>query len=101
MYNVVPLPDTQEIAFDLLAPSGCLVTVIPLAKAEYSKRVVRVFGDTYSPAENRVIAVSLYKALHGLLAEGAIRVSSQFIEIMTCLMYILLAESGRCPSRWT
>ncbi|OSX57544.1 hypothetical protein POSPLADRAFT_1174092 [Postia placenta MAD-698-R-SB12] len=73
IYNVVPLPDTQEIAFDLLAPSGCLVTVIPLAKAEYSKRVVRVFGDTYSPAENRVVAVSLYKALHGLLAEGAIR----------------------------
>lgn len=66
IYNVVPQAATQDIAFDLLAPSGCLVTVLPLAKAEYSKRVIWV-------PRNHAVVVSLYKALPDLLKEAAIR----------------------------
>lgn len=74
IFDAVSLPDTQSVAYDLLAPGGCLVLVLfPAITLIANKRIAKVFGQVNFPPENLEVGVSLYKVLPELLAEGAIQ----------------------------
>lgn len=77
IFDGASLPDTQDAAYDLLAPGGCLVLVlfekIDEAKKTKDKRVEKAWGQVNAP-ENRAVGAGLYKKLPALLEEGAIRV---------------------------
>ncbi|KAI0925499.1 hypothetical protein AcV5_008220 [Taiwanofungus camphoratus] len=76
IFDGASLPDTQDAAYDLLAPGGCLVLVlfekIDEAKKTKDKRVEKAWGQVNAP-ENRAVGAGLYKKLPALLEEGAIR----------------------------
>lgn len=93
IFDAVSLPDTQSVAYDLLAPGGCLVLVLfPAITLIANKRIAKVFGQVNFPPENLEVGVSLYKVLPELLAEGAIQVSSAVDEciwtISTCSLMV-------------
>ena len=78
IYDAVSSPDTQNFAYDILAPGGALAVVRPVAIIEDKKipekRVNFVYANAFRP-ENQRLGKSLYSRLHDLLAEGAIKVS--------------------------
>jgi NADPH:quinone reductase-like Zn-dependent oxidoreductase len=70
--------ETQQVLHDLLAPRGRLALVLPQqVTARDGKTLFFVHGSPHLPA-NRALGVSIFGALEGLLAEGAIKVRSQF-----------------------
>jgi len=77
-YDAVSLPQTQNAAFDVLAPGGQLVLVLADAidaakkSAAPSKKTVNVYGNVNAP-DRRKTGQSLYAKLTGLLQEGAIK----------------------------
>ncbi|KII89534.1 hypothetical protein PLICRDRAFT_53924 [Plicaturopsis crispa FD-325 SS-3] len=74
-YDAVALADTQQTAYDVLAPGGTLVVTQPPSVAEAEGkgvRVVGVVGNVNIPTA-RALGVSLYKRLGALLSEGAIK----------------------------
>ncbi|KAF9812138.1 hypothetical protein IEO21_06371 [Rhodonia placenta] len=74
IFDAVAVPETQNIAQDLLALGGCLVLSLPpTVTVTSNKRIVMALGQVNDPAENHAFGVSLYKALPSLLAEGAIQ----------------------------
>lgn len=79
MYDAISLPPTQNPAYDILAPGGQLVLVLPdlidAAKksAVPNKKVAYVYGNVNAP-ERRKAGRSLYSKLTALLEEGAIKV---------------------------
>lgn len=79
IYDAVAIPETQNLAYDLLAPGGCLVLVLGDAidkrKKRSDKRVVQVGGNTNAPDANRRLGRSLYSELTVLLEDGDIQVS--------------------------
>ncbi|KAI0366167.1 GroES-like protein [Pilatotrama ljubarskyi] len=66
VYDAVSLPDTQALAYDVLAPGGHLLLVlpenIPQKKEGDNKTVITVFGSVHTP-ENREVGVQLYSRL--------------------------------------
>lgn len=78
IYDAVSIPDTQNIAYDILAPGGCLVLVLGDAidkdKKTSAKRVVQVSGNTNRPETNRRLGRSLYSKLTEMLEDGDIQV---------------------------
>ncbi|KZT70272.1 GroES-like protein [Daedalea quercina L-15889] len=85
VYDAVSVPETQNLAYDLLAPGGCLVLVLQDAIEEdrksADKQVVTV-GASISQAHNRDMGVSLYAALSALLEETEIQPNS--VEVLPC-----------------
>lgn len=79
VYDSIALKDTQEPAYEVLAPGGTIILVLPFAvdeaKVDKSKTVVQVHGSAHDPAQ-REVGVSLYKNLTKLLEDGHIKVSS-------------------------
>ncbi|KAF9812136.1 hypothetical protein IEO21_06369 [Rhodonia placenta] len=77
IYDAVAIPETQNLAYDLLAPGGCLVLVLGDAidkrKKRSDKRVVQVGGNTNAPDANRRLGRSLYSELTVLLEDGDIQ----------------------------
>ncbi|GBE88084.1 hypothetical protein SCP_1203130 [Sparassis crispa] len=75
VYDAVGLRDTQNAAYDILAPSGTLVVVLEDAvdpsKKTPEKKIVRAEGDTY--VENRRTSASLIGQLTSLLERGLIK----------------------------
>nr|BAK40869.1 medium-chain dehydrogenase/reductase like protein [Phanerochaete sordida] len=75
-YDAISAPDTQNAAYDVLAPGGKLVIVLAQAvdagRLTPQKEVVHVFGSVQAP-DNRKVGASLYAALPGLLASGEIK----------------------------
>ncbi|KAJ3521239.1 hypothetical protein NM688_g9042 [Phlebia brevispora] len=76
VYDAISLPDTQNAAYDILAPGGKFILVLPFsvdeAKRTDDKEVVQVFGNVHDPAQ-RAVGVSLYKQLTELLKTGDIK----------------------------
>lgn len=76
-YDAISLKETQEAAYEVLAPGGTLILVLGFAvdksKVDDSKRVVQVFGATADPPQ-RHLAVELLQILPGLLESGEIKV---------------------------
>ncbi|KZT00934.1 GroES-like protein [Laetiporus sulphureus 93-53] len=76
IFDAVSFPQTQQEAYDILAPGGTLVLVLPpkiKVKPEEQKRVVKVFASAYVCEQNRALTSSLFKALPGLLEEETIK----------------------------
>lgn len=76
IYDAVASLDTQNFAYDILAPGGALAVVRPVAVSEAKrvpeKRVSIVYANAFRP-ENQRLAKSLFSRLHHLLEEGAIK----------------------------
>ncbi|PCH39331.1 GroES-like protein [Wolfiporia cocos MD-104 SS10] len=77
IYDAVSHPETQNLAYDLLAEGGCLVIVLANSvdenKRQDNKRIVNASGSTHAPPSNRVLGRSLYASLSALLDEDAIQ----------------------------
>ncbi|KZT67307.1 GroES-like protein [Daedalea quercina L-15889] len=76
IYDTVASSETQNVAYDLLAPGGTLALVLPPEikpeKQTADKTVFQVFGDFNVPP-NRALAASFYSNLTGLLEKGDIK----------------------------
>ncbi|CCM04894.1 uncharacterized protein FIBRA_07090 [Fibroporia radiculosa] len=76
IYDAVSFPETQNLAYDILAPGGCLIIdyqlAIDEARKTSDKRVEYVYGIVHAPAA-RTLGASLFAKLSHLLIEGAIR----------------------------
>ncbi|EPQ55118.1 NAD P-binding protein, partial [Gloeophyllum trabeum ATCC 11539] len=73
--DVVSLNDSQQAAYDLLAPGGTLVLTLPptiRADPESRKRVFYIMGFIHMPGNGKA-AASLFAALPDLLAKGDIK----------------------------
>jgi NADPH:quinone reductase-like Zn-dependent oxidoreductase len=79
VYDAISEEDTQSIAYDVLAPGGTFIIVLPLTvkeeKVEKSKDVALVFGTAHDPNQ-RALGVSMYQNLTALLESGEIKVSA-------------------------
>ncbi|EMD31500.1 hypothetical protein CERSUDRAFT_162941 [Gelatoporia subvermispora B] len=78
VYDAISLASTQNPAYDIVAPGGTLVLVLPdqidAAKksAAPGKQIVNVFGNVNAP-DRRKTGQTLYSKLTALLEEGAIK----------------------------
>lgn len=81
-YDVIGDEDTQNLAYDVLAPGGALATTIPgseaiLAEKEKrdggSKKVASVLSTIGLPM-NREVGLKMYKRLPQWLEDGMIKV---------------------------
>ncbi|KAI0736269.1 chaperonin 10-like protein [Fomitopsis betulina] len=76
IYDAVASPETQNLAYSVLAPGGALAVVRPVAVSDEKKvpekRVNFVYANAFKP-ENQRLAKSLYSKLHHLVEEGAIK----------------------------
>lgn len=85
IYDAVSIPDTQNLAYDLLAPGGCLVLVLQATIEEDRKtpdrRIVTVDSSIAAPY-NRAAGVSLYSELSVLLEAGDIQVSIVALHVL-------------------
>ncbi|KAF7789614.1 hypothetical protein EIP86_000560 [Pleurotus ostreatoroseus] len=76
VYDSISDADTQSAAYEVLAPGGQIVLVLPFsvdeAKRSADKEVVQVFGNVHAP-QNRAAGVALYKNLTELLRNGDIK----------------------------
>ncbi|KAI0671357.1 GroES-like protein [Trametes maxima] len=77
VYDAISLADTQPVAYDVLAPGGSLLLVLPDSipaekkKAGDNKKIVNVFGNVHTP-ENRQFGIDLYSHLTEYLEKGLI-----------------------------
>ncbi|KAJ8495265.1 hypothetical protein ONZ51_g1817 [Trametes cubensis] len=75
VYDAITNTDTASLAYDVLAPRGALVLVLPgalpasLRKEGDGKKVVEVAGNVHMP-ENRRVGVELYARLTEWLQTG-------------------------------
>ncbi|KAL5504373.1 hypothetical protein ACEPAH_8447 [Sanghuangporus vaninii] len=76
IFDAISVESMQNQAWDLLAPSGTLVIVLPakVDKGKYRDKILidTVFGNVHGP-ELRPLGVSLYSKLTSLLESGAIK----------------------------
>jgi hypothetical protein len=85
-YDAWSSPDSQQAIYDMLAPNGSFATVLAKAVKEVDGKniaVHQVFGSVHKP-EHRKLGVSLFAALEGLLADGAIKVNICADDAATC-----------------
>ncbi len=79
IHDAVSSKETQEAAYDILAPGGTLILVLPFAvdeaKIDHSKNAVFTFATAHDPGQ-KALGVSLYKNLSSLLESGDIKVST-------------------------
>jgi NADPH:quinone reductase-like Zn-dependent oxidoreductase len=76
-YDAWASAETQQALYDLLAPNGGFVIVLPKAVKEVDDKnvtILNVYGSVHMPA-NRKLGVSMFAALEGLLANGTIKVN--------------------------
>ena len=90
IYDAISLADTQNAAYDILAPGGQLIIVLALAvepsKISPDKEVKNTYGSVWS-SNTRKIGASLWSALTPLLEDGSIKVrvlSSCIQETYSC-----------------
>ena len=76
-YDAISTGETQNAAYDALAPGGKLETVLPVAvdkaKITPKKQVQQVSGSPYAP-QHKEIGKSLYASVTSLLEAGDIKV---------------------------
>lgn len=74
-YDAVALPETQRVAFDVLAPNGTLIVTIQPAVEEdqgRGRKVVVVRGTPHSPP-NKALCQGLWEVLEQWLADEIIK----------------------------
>ncbi|KAI0091061.1 medium-chain dehydrogenase/reductase like protein [Irpex rosettiformis] len=76
IYEAISLKETQDAAYELLAPGGTLILVLPTVldekNADKSKILAQVFASAHDPKQRKA-GVKLYKNLTALLESGAIK----------------------------
>ncbi|KZT67314.1 GroES-like protein [Daedalea quercina L-15889] len=74
VFDAVSLADTQNVAYDVLAPGGTLVLVLPpeIKKTVADKHIVGVQGNVNIP-DSLELGAALYAKLGGWLADGSIK----------------------------
>ena len=81
IYDSISLKETQEPAYELLAPGGSLILLLALIvdkeRLDKWKTVAQVYGSAHDPAQ-RDLSVSAYKRFKDLLESDDIKVSKQF-----------------------
>ncbi|KAI0783908.1 GroES-like protein [Irpex lacteus] len=82
-YDAISTKQTQETAYEVLAPGGEIILVLQFAvdeaKLDKSKRVVQVFGSVHDPTQ-KALGLGLYKNLTKLLESGEIK--PNYVEIV-------------------
>ena len=74
----ISLADTQQTAYDLLAPGGKLVVFLPIeVKTTEEKSVYTVLGLIRHPPNIKLLETLYHDNLERLLKEGAIKVSNE------------------------
>lgn len=77
IYDAISLANTQSVAYDILAPGGQLILVLPSAveasQIVPDKEAKTTWGSAWPPY-SRKVGASLWSALTRLLEEGAIKV---------------------------
>ena len=72
----ISLPDTQQVAYDLIAPGGQLIVVLPVTvKTTTEKDIFHVYGLATAPENIKLLETFYHSNLERLLKEGAIKVS--------------------------
>lgn len=78
IYDAISEKDTQNAAYDILAPGGTLVVVMPSAieegKVDSRKSVIMVYGSLHDPSQEE-LGKSLCRHLPSLLESGEIKVN--------------------------
>lgn len=74
-YDAVSFPETQQVAFEILAPNGILVTTLqPVVKEDQGKgrKVVATYGSPHHSANN-TLCQGLWSVLEDWLHRGVIK----------------------------
>ncbi|CAL1717200.1 unnamed protein product [Somion occarium] len=76
VYDATSLESTQKTAYEIVAPGGTLILVlpslIPKEKTSPDKKIIFTYGTVHAP-ENRALGISLYQNITRLLASGDIK----------------------------
>jgi NADPH:quinone reductase-like Zn-dependent oxidoreductase len=74
VYDAVSIPDTQQAGYNLLAPGGFMVLVLPAAiEPTEGKAFYLIWGVWFLPY-TRDLGIKLHENLFGLFEEGVLRV---------------------------
>ena len=72
----ISLADTQQVAYDLLAPGGVLATFLPVAiNTTEEKRVISAIGVIKYPSNVKLLNALFHDNFERLLKEGLVKVS--------------------------
>lgn len=77
VYDAISLADTEPLAYDVLAPGGVLIIVLPdvipaeLKKEGDNKKIVLAMGNVHMP-QNRKVGADLYAHLTEWLQTGKV-----------------------------
>ncbi|KAG2128168.1 chaperonin 10-like protein [Suillus cothurnatus] len=75
VYDTISLPETQVVAWELLADNGTLILTLPASVKEdegRGRKVVGTFGSPYAP-QNHELCSSSWAAVEQWLSEGTIQ----------------------------
>lgn len=81
IYDNVAYPDTQNSAYDILAPGGTLITILPSQVKNLipAKDVIAPYGSPH-PASHRSFGVELWQHISELLESGDFKVRQFIVE---------------------
>ena len=93
----ISLSDTQQAAYDLLAPGGQLATFLPVSiKTTEEKHIFSTIGLVRYPSNVELLNTLFHDNFERLLKEGVVKVSNsyKYIVFLTVLMsnWIILAK---------
>jgi hypothetical protein len=81
------LPETQSVAWELLANNGTLVITLPPSVKEdegKGRKVIEAFGNPHAP-KNQELCSSSWAVVEKWLSEGTIQVCSAITHLDLCL----------------
>ena len=81
VYDAVSHPDTQNATYNLLAPGGKLVLMLPSSLGDEhkdGKQVIMTVGSPFFPA-SREVSLGMYDNLNSYLQEELLQVRVRFI----------------------
>ncbi|KII89422.1 hypothetical protein PLICRDRAFT_53851 [Plicaturopsis crispa FD-325 SS-3] len=82
-FDAIASPESHQLVYDVVAPSGSIATVSPTKSAQQEGSSVfeaNIWGSVH-PEAGRALGVSLYGRLGALLSEGAIKPNE--VEVLT------------------
>ena len=76
VYDAISDPETQNLAYDIVAPGGLLVVVNPIAITGQTadKEIIFAFGTVHLPGKHREFGVELFQRLSKWFEEGVLKV---------------------------
>jgi hypothetical protein len=89
VYDAISTEETQQIGFDILAPSGTMVIVLdPVYKKGKVKKTVIWVKSIQSLPQNREMFESLYGKLTDLVADGTIKACLPSLKLLSALCLV-------------